>query len=118
VNPRSNAATARRIALAKKEGRELLRRMQLVDRLNSDETAALADAFTALFLKYPEVYPTPPVSVEALYAHAQELREAEEAVRREEAGEGDGDDAPADLDAALAAIGGKPAPRGGRAGGG
>ncbi len=85
MTPKTHVAAARRVRLAKAEGRELIRRMRNVDQLDSDQTVALADAFMGLFMKYPDVYPKPPISVDALYAHAQELKEAEEAVRREEA---------------------------------
>jgi hypothetical protein len=82
---RLNKVAAERIHIAKAEGRTLARRMQSMDRLDADQVAALADDFAALFLKYPDVYPEPPVSVEMLRKHVEELRQADVLAKQAEA---------------------------------
>jgi hypothetical protein len=74
---RLNKVAAERIHIAKAEGRTLARRMNALDQLDADQVAALADDFAELFVKYPDVYPKPPVSVEMLRKHVEELRVAE-----------------------------------------
>ena len=56
--------------------------------VSTEPLLALVDAFAALPGKeYPDVYANPPVPLETLRQHAEELRVAEEAVKRDQAAE-------------------------------
>jgi hypothetical protein len=63
----------------------LVRRMENLDELSVDEVIALADAFEALLVEYPDVYKESPVPVELLREHIEALREADDEVRQAEA---------------------------------
>jgi hypothetical protein len=82
---RHDKAAAKRIHIAKEKGMKLIRRMEALDELSADQVAALADDFGALFAEYPDVYPKPPVSLDLLRAHAQGLRDADDAARQAQA---------------------------------
>jgi hypothetical protein len=45
----------------------------------------LADDWVALLAEYPDVFPNPPISIETLRAHAEELKRASEEARKAEA---------------------------------
>lgn len=104
MSPHDKGAASRshRIRIAKKMGQALVRRMSARADLSPDQLLVLADEFEALFTTYPDVYPNPPVSVERLRAHAQELREADALARQAEA---EGAEATRKLEAARLAYG-------------
>ncbi len=80
-------AAATRIRVAKERGAALVRRMNAMAEVSTEPLLALVDAFAALYKEYPDVYANPPVPLETLRQHAEELRVAEEAVKRDQAAE-------------------------------
>jgi hypothetical protein len=87
MSRKANASNSRiRLALAK--AKELARRQKDIDTCLSIElkvalAAGLADDYAALLAEYPDIFPAPPVPVDQVRAHAEELREAQAAVERE-----------------------------------
>jgi hypothetical protein len=81
-----------RIRTARAKAKDITRRQKDLDTCLSKAhqvalAAALADDYAALLTEYPDVFPTPPIAVEQIRAHAQELREAQAAVEAEEEAE-------------------------------
>ncbi len=102
MTSKAKASKARiRIALAK--AKELARRAKELETCLSVEhkvalSAGLADDYAALMAEYPDVFPAPPVTPGQVRGHAEELREAQATVEREE---GECAEATRKLDVAL-----------------
>ena len=101
MTSKAKASKARiRIALAK--AKELARRAKELETCLSVEhkvalSAGLADDYAALMAEYPDVFPAP-VTPGQVRGHAEELREAQATVEREE---GECAEATRKLDVAL-----------------
>ena len=86
---RNAKASKARIRAALAKAKDITRRQKdletcLVEEHKVALAAALAEDYAALLSEYPDVFPTPPVQLEQIRAHARELREAQAAVDAEE----------------------------------
>ena len=87
---RNAKASKARIRTALAKAKDITRRQKdletcLVEAHKVALAAALAEDYATLLSEYPDVFPTPPVQLEQIRAHARELREAQAAVEAEEA---------------------------------
>ena len=86
---RNAKASKARIRTALAKAKDITRRQKdletcLLEAHKVALAAALTEDYAALLGEYPDVFPTPPVQLEQIRAHARELREAQAAVDAEE----------------------------------